>query len=75
MLYEFTETYLLQGNEQQKMFQQLHLERKEVEIDNSVALFIPLSHATPPTGKWRCFMKPFGLKIIVLKRGLKFDLM
>ena len=42
-----------------------------METYNNVALFLP-SQATPE-GKWRCYRKPFGLKIVVLKRGLKFE--
>ena len=45
--------------------------KKEMETYNNVALFLP-SQATPE-GKWRCYRKPFGLKIVVLKRGLKFE--
>lgn len=42
-----------------------------METYNNVALLLP-SQATPE-GKWRCYRKPFGLKIVVLKRGLKFE--
>lgn len=42
-----------------------------METYNDVALLLP-SQATPE-GKWKCYRKPCGLKIVVLKRGLKFE--